>query len=61
MKIKGAEPSARCAGCSEAEAQQTKEPEDAALLATLGDYCALWNCDPLIIPGEFCFFDSLTE
>jgi len=55
MKIKGAEPSARCAGCSEAEAQQTKEPKDAALSATLGDYCALWNCNPLIIPRDFVF------
>ncbi len=59
MNIKGAGPSARCAGCSEAEAKQTKEPEDATLSATLGDYYGLWNCGPLIIPGDFYFFDSL--
>ncbi len=55
MKIKGAEPSARCAGCSKAEARQASEPEEAALSATLGDYCALWNFGPLIIPGDYAF------
>ena len=41
MLARGAEPSARSAGCSEAEAQQARELKEAAPPATQGDHCAL--------------------